>query len=462
VEAGGHGLLGHPAGQAQLDQGARLVGHHLVTSGFDGGDDVVDQHAGILAAAAPLLSVDEARQRLQALLGTPPPEAVALAEAGGLVLAADVLARRALPGFDNSAMDGFAVRAADTAGATPASPRRLRLAGEVAAGAVDPGTVEPGEAVRIMTGAPVPRGADAVIEVERARLEGQDVLAEAEVEPGRSIRRAGEDIRPGDFALAAGAVLGPAQLALLAALGEVRPRCIPRPVVAVFGTGDELVDPEIEPGPGQVADVVTTAMPAAVAEAGGRPLAVRRAADSEQDVRRAFREAASADLVVSVGGVSMGEYDLVRRVIEADGQLDFWRVAMRPGKPLAVGSVGGRPVVGLPGNPVSALVGFEIYVLPAILSMSGRRGWGRPRLRCRLADVLETPTGLRTFVRARVEVEPGGLVARVLAGQGSHQLRPMAEANALLDIPAEVTRLDAGDEVVAIMLDRGPAPLPAE
>jgi molybdopterin molybdotransferase len=203
-------------------------------------------------------------------------------------------------------------------------------------------------------------------------------------------------------------------------------------------------------------------MPAAVAEAGGRPLAVRRAADSEQDVRRAFREAASADLVVSVGGVSMGEYDLVRRVIEADGQLDFWRVAMRPGKPLAVGSVGGRPVVGLPGNPVSALVGFEIYVLPAILSMSGRRGWGRPRLRCRLADVLETPTGLRTFVRARVEVEPGGLVARVLAGQGSHQLRPMAEANALLDIPAEVTRLDAGDEVVAIMLDRGPAPLPAE
>ena len=318
----------------------------------------------------------------------------------------------------------------------------------------------PGTAVRIMTGAPIPAGSDAVVEVERTTVEGDTVVVMTEVEPGRSLRRAGDDIHRGEGALAAGAWLGPAQLALLAALGETEPSCHPGPRVAVIPTGDELVDPALEPGPGQVADVVSSALPAAVAEAGGEPLLVRRAADTEEEVRRALRDARNADLVVTVGGVSMGEYDFVRRVIETEGELDFWRVAMRPGKPLAVGRVAGTPVVGLPGNPVSALVGFEVYVLPAMLAMSGRGGWSRPRRRCTLTQDASTPAGLRTFVRAVVTAGDAGLEVTPLPGQGSHQMRWMAAANALIDVAEDVSDIAAGQEVEAIILDHPPGPPP--
>ncbi|MEA2682523.1 MAG: molybdopterin molybdotransferase [Chloroflexota bacterium] len=406
-----------------------------------------------------MLSVDEARDRLLAMIPRLAPRPVPLDAALGLVLAADVVAGRDLPGFDNSAMDGFAVRAADTIGATPASPARLRLLGEVAAGGVASVAVEPGAAVRIMTGAPLPAGADAVVMVEATSMDGQTVLAGIEVETGRSLRRAGEDVRRGDPAMAAGTVLGPAQLALLAALGVVEPTCVPRPRVAVIPTGDELVDPAVEPGPGQVADVVGSGMPAAVREAGGDPIRVRRAADTEADVRRAFAEAAGADLVISVGGVSMGDYDFVRRFIENDGELDFWKVAMRPGRPLAVGRVGGALVVGLPGNPVSALVGFEVFVLPALVAMAGRPGWHRTRQACALAGPLQSPPGLRMFARASVARDAAGtLVGMPVMGQGSHQLRSLAAANALLDIPAGAGDLKAGDVVEAIMLDHLPGP----
>ena len=407
-----------------------------------------------------MLTVDEACRRLVAMVGVLPPVSTPLPRARGLVLATGVVARRDLPGFDNSAMDGFAVRAADTAGASEGEPARLRVAGEVAAGSVFAGLLEPGTAVRIMTGAPIPAGSDAVVEVESTTVDGDTVLVMTEVEPGRSLRRAGDDVRRGEGALAAGAWLGPAQLALLAALGETQPSCHPRPRVAVIPTGDELVDPAQQPGPGQVADVVSSALPAAVAEAGGEPLLIRRAIDTEGDVRRALRDARGADLVVTVGGVSMGEYDFVRRVIETEGELDFWRVAMRPGKPLAVGRVGGIPVVGLPGNPVSALVGFEVYVLPAILAMSGRGGWSRPRRHCTLTQDVATPEGLRTFVRAIATAGHGGIEVTPLPGQGSHQMRWMAAANALIDVAAEATDISAGQAVEAILLDHPPGPPP--
>ena len=407
-----------------------------------------------------MLTVDDACRRLVAMVGLLPPVATPLQRARGLVLGAAVTARRDLPGFDNSAMDGFAVRAADTAGATEGKPARLWVAGEVAAGSVFTDQLQPGTAVRIMTGAPIPAGADAVVEVERTAVDGQNVLVMTEVEAGRSLRRAGDDVRRGEVALAAGAWLGPAQLALLAALGETEPSCHPRPRVAIIPTGDELVDPALEPGPGQVADVVSSALPAAVAEAGGEPLLIRRAADTEEDVRRALRDARDADLVVTVGGVSMGEYDFVRRVIETEGELDFWRVAMRPGKPLAVGRVAGTPVVGLPGNPVSALVGFEVYVLPAMLAMSGRGGWSRQRRRCTLTRDVSTPAGLRTFVRAVVTTGDAGLEVTPLPGQGSHQMRWMAAANALIDVAEDVSDIGAGQEVEAIMLDHPPGPPP--
>ena len=404
-------------------------------------------------ATEALLSVAEARLRLVDLVGVLEPKAAPLQHAHGLILAAAVTARRDLPGFDNSAMDGYAVRAADTAAASEARPARLDLAGEVAAGGMFAGRLQPGTAVRIMTGAAIPAGADAVIEVERTRVDSGEVLVLENVHPGRSVRLAGGDIRHGDQALPAGARLGPAQLGLLAALGETAPVCYPRPRVAVVPTGDELVDPGQEPGPGQVTDVVSSALPAAVEAAGGTARVVLRARDTEEDVRRAFDDARDADLVVTVGGVSMGAYDYVRRVIERTGELAFWRVAMRPGKPLAVGRVGGKPVVGLPGNPVSALVGFEVYVLPAILAMSGRSGWSRPRRACTLTADISTPVGLRAFLRAVVVPVEGRMEVTALEGQGSHQLHTMATSNALIDIPEAVGDVQAGQDVEVILLD---------
>ena len=405
-----------------------------------------------------MLSVDEAQRRLGELVGRLAVVEVALADATGMVLADDVVAGRDLPGFDNSAMDGFALRSAETTGASAGRPARLRVVGEIAAGSGGGEPLAPGTAVRIMTGAPIPPGADAVLEVEETRLEGDEVLALRAAEVGRSRRAAGSDIRGGETALRAGAHLGSAQVALLAALGASRLRVFQRPRVALLATGDELVDVEVDPGPGQVVDAATPGLRAAVLAMGAEAVVIARARDSVEDLRRALALAAEADLIVSVGGVSMGEYDLVREVVADMGELDFWTVRMRPGKPLAVGSVRGTPFIGLPGNPVSALVGCEVYVLPAVLTMSGRDGWARPRGTARLTAALRTPSSLRTFARAIVRAGANGLEATPLPGQGSHQVRSLADANALLDIPEEVADLTAGTKVTALLVDQPPSP----
>jgi molybdopterin molybdotransferase len=387
------------------------------------------------------------------------PEPVSLAEAAGRVLATAVVARRDLPGFANSAMDGFAVRAVDLGRASPQNPARLVLAGEVGAGSVFAGEVGPGSAVRIMTGAPIPAGADAILELEEAIEDGSDVLMQRAAEQGRNIRGAGTDLRRGELALGAGVPLGAAQLALLAALGEDRIECTRQPVVAVVSTGDEVVDAGHEIGPGQVYDAIGPSLGAAVALAGARPAMIRRARDNAGDIRRALEDASAADLVISVGGVSMGRYDLVRPAVEELGRLDFWKVAMRPGKPLAVGAVLGRPFVGLPGNPVSALVGFEVFVLAALLQMGGRAGWRRPSVEAEMAAPLSTPPGLRTFARARLEARADAVpLAHPAAGQASYQLRWLAQSNALLDIPEDTGDLEVGHTVVALLMDQAPGP----
>ena len=405
-----------------------------------------------------LLPVADAVARILQRAGVLAPRVVHLREAVGLVLATDVVSEVNLPGFDNSAMDGYAVSASDVAAARPGHPVALRLAGEVAAGSVFTGRVEPGTAVRIMTGAPIPAGADTVVEVEDAVVDGDIVLLGRAAETGRSFRLTGSDLRSGDLALKGGTFLGPAQVALLAAVGAASVWCFPRPRVAVVATGDELVDAGRPLGPGQVYDIVTPGMRAAVEMAGGEVLPVRRAVDTADDVRRALREAAEADVVLSVAGVSMGAHDLVRPAVEELGRIDFWRVAMRPGKPLAVGEVLGKPFVGLPGNPVSALVGFEVFVLPLLLAMSSRSGWARPRAQARLAVGIDTPVGLRTYVRAKLERTSAGWTAHPLEAQGSHQLRALALADSLLDIPADARLLEAGAMVAAILLNQPPAP----
>jgi molybdopterin molybdotransferase len=378
-----------------------------------------------------------------------------------------VVAGEDLPGFDNSSMDGFAIRAGDVSGAREGEPVRLTVAGMSAAGGGFSGQVRTGAAVQIMTGASIPGGADAVIEVEETSAAGAEassgeedgVLVRRAAAIGRNIRLAGSDIRRGEIALEGGAHLGPAQLALLAALGTVSVECVRQPVVALVPTGDEVVDAGASRAADQLYDAVSPALWAAVTAAGGRPLRVTRARDTIDDVRRALRLAAEADLVLSVGGVSVGDRDLVRPAVEELGELDFWRVAMRPGKPLAVGRVLGKPFIGLPGNPVSALVGFEVFVLPALLAMGGRGSWRRPSVSVELAEPLETPAGLRTFARARLEARSGRPpLAHPAPGQGSHQISWLARSNALLDIPDTVGRLSAGADAVALLVDQPPGP----
>jgi molybdopterin molybdotransferase len=360
------------------------------------------------------------------------------------------------------------------AGADKTAPVPLRVIGTAAAGGAFAGEVVGETAVRIMTGAPIPGGADAVIEVEEtsvaAVVEASVGAAELPVHEdavlvrhaaavGRNVRRRGGDLGRGELALDSGAHLGPAQLALLAALGIEAVQSVRRPVVALVPTGDEVVDVGDEPRPDQLYDAITPALAAAVSAAGGLPLRVRRARDDVDDIRRALREAAEADLVLSAGGVSVGDRDLVRPVVEELGELDFWKVAMRPGKPLAVGRVLGKPFVGLPGNPVSALVGFEVFVLPALLSMGGRGDWRRPFVAAELAEPLDTPPGLRTFARAHLEARPEAPpLAHPAPGQGSHQVRWLAQSNALLDIPEDVGELLAGATVVALLIDQPPGP----
>ncbi len=306
-----------------------------------------------------MLSVDEALARVLSAIPVLGLETVALPDALGRVLAEPVVAGRDLPPWANSSMDGYALRAADTTAATAARPVRLRLAGEVPAGAVADRAVGPGETWRILTGAPLPGGADAVIPQEETRREGATIAVTRPVAVGEYVRPRGEDVRAGETVLAAGTVLGPPALGVLAALGRPLVRVHQRPRVAVLSTGDELVDLDAVPGPGQIANSNSYTLAAQVREAGGVPVDLGIARDRREELEERFRWGLSCDVLVSSAGVSVGDRDFVREVMEKLGaELDFWKVSMRPGKPLTFGRVGGRPFFGLPGNPVSSMVTF--------------------------------------------------------------------------------------------------------
>lgn len=404
-----------------------------------------------------MLSVEEARALVLAAFSVLPTERRPLLEALGMVLARDAISPLDIPPLANSAMDGFAVRAADTAGASPERPRRLRVIGDLAAGYVAERPVGPGEALRIMTGAPVPAGADAVVPFELSRSSGPgvpdvvDVLAPV-VAPA-NVRSAGEDVRRGQLVLAAGTVLRPPEIGVLASLGMAEVEVVRRPRVGILATGDEVVEPGQPLRPGQIYNSNSYAVGAQVLRAGGVPVMLGVARDTLDDLSAAFEQGACTDFLLSSGGVSVGDYDFVKDVLSARGGIAFWKVRMKPGKPLAFGSIGGVPFMGLPGNPVSSMVAFEQFARPAILKMQGKERFDRPTVQAVALERIENRGGRRYFVRARVERQGGRWVARTTGPQGSGILTSMALANALLSIPEGCERVCPGDRVTAQMLD---------
>jgi molybdopterin molybdotransferase len=381
------------------------------------------------------------------------PVAVPLTEAAGLVLAADVVAAEPIPPFVNTAMDGYAVRAADVAGA----PVRLPVVAEVAAGHPATQPLGPGEAMRIFTGAPLPDGADAVVMVERTeRLDGgRAVRIDVAVEPGTHLRAAGEDLEPGEVVLSAGDEITPARVGVLASLGLAEVRAHPRPRVGVMSTGDELVSGSAPLQPGQIRDSNRPTLLAMAAEAGFTPVDLGWVPDDEDAIRSAIeRGAATCDAVMSTGGVSMGDIDLVRVVLDRIGDMRWMQIAIRPAKPFAFGTVGSTPVFGLPGNPVSSMVSFELLARPALRSMMGHPSVHRPTvIAVADQDFDRRPDGKVHFDRVVATHGGDGRVhVRSAGGQGSHQLAGMAAANALA-VVADGTGVSVGDDVQVILLE---------
>ncbi|HSA56989.1 MAG TPA: gephyrin-like molybdotransferase Glp [Gemmatimonadaceae bacterium] len=404
-----------------------------------------------------MLTVPEASAEILAAIQPLAPERVALLDALGRVLVTPAVASYTLPHWDNSAMDGYAVRGEDIAGATEAAPVVLRVLETVAAGQFANRPVGPGEATRIMTGAPMPEGADSVVRVEDTDGGLERVAILRDRDAGRNVRPRGEDFRESQVVIDAGTPLAAAQLGVLASLGMASVDVYRRPVVAIAGSGDELVDldrfHEVLEGHRIVASNSYT-LSALVRSAGGVPLNLGNAGDTPESLRAVLERSRGADLLVTSAGASVGEFDYTRAVLESLGaELRFWRVRMRPGAPLGFGVLHGMPWIGLPGNPVSAMVTFELFVRPVI-----RRLLGHTRLfRRPVPVVLEEPVTigarLTHFLRAVLRVRPDGvLTARLTGPQGSGILTSMARANALLVVPDDRPRTEAGDQLHALPL----------
>ena len=431
--------------------GGRHHGGHRAHDNGHGHEDMLeveDAFVRIIAHFAPLDAVE-----LPAL------------ECLGLALAEDVTSPLNLPPLANSAMDGYAVLHADIAAADDAPPT-LSVTSAVAAGQVSEDTVTAGSAIRIMTGAPVPNGADTVVPFEETdeldrRRSGQplDAIVIHKALPlGSNVRPAGEDVSAGDLVLPAGTIIRPAEAGVMASLGLTKARVIRRPVVAVLSTGDELTPAGQALTPGHIYDSNSSSVAAAVIAAGGTPRIIGIARDTLDDLHRCIDAAADADLLVTSAGVSKGDYDMVKDVLEQRGDMNFWSVRMRPAKPLAFGLLRRPdgiplPLLGLPGNPVSALLAFEMFGRPAIRRMLGRDLLARPTVEGVLTGPIFNSDGRRVYARVAVERRNGAWYATPTGPQGSNILTSLSKANGLAVCPADLPRKDAGQAVKIIMLD---------
>jgi molybdopterin molybdotransferase len=377
-------------------------------------------------------------------------ERVPLGDACGRVAAEAVVSGRAVPGADNSAMDGFAVRGEDVASA----PARLRIVGSAPAGSLLAGPVEAGAAAKIFTGSVIPDGADTVVRVEDTEEADGAVTVRVPIARGTNVRARGEDVAPGATVLTAGTVLGPADVGVLASVGRATLAVHRRPLVAIVSTGAELVEIDETPGPAQVVNSNAWVLAAAVAAAGGDPIVLPIVRDRFEDIRARVAEAAEADVVLSTGGVSVGEFDFVRDALDAIGvERRFWKVAQKPGKPLTFGTLGRRLFFGLPGNPVSALVCFAVYVRPALRKLAGHTALHHPVVTARLTAPVRKARSLTEFVRVALARDGDGWTATAFRTQGSGVLSSLTACAGLLVGPATVTELGAGTPYPVIVLD---------
>lgn len=407
-----------------------------------------------------MIKVDEALRIILNSVQTLDSDTISLANASGRVLQQDIFSNSDIPAFDNSAMDGYALRSADTKGASPESPCKLEVLEELKAGMMSSSEIKNGQAVKIMTGAPIPEGADSVIMVEdTAKVEGRvlkpacrtgraEVKVLKETAPGENIRRAGEDIKKGELVIQKGTLLKAAHTGMLAALGITKAAVARKPRIAILATGDELVDADEEAPKGKVRTSNTYALYSQILSYGGIPVNIGIARDEPEDIREKIESALVCDLILTSGGVSMGDYDLVKDVLTKMGaDIKFWKIAMRPGKPILFSTLGEKPVFGLPGNPVSSMVGFELFVRPAILKMLGQTSDDRQEAEAFLEEDIEKKKGLRYFLRAQTRWEDGGYLTKTTGPQGSGILKSMMLANSFIILPEEEEFIKKGAKV---------------
>ncbi len=410
-----------------------------------------------------MLSVDEARQRILQNFSQLDAETVSLETASGRVLFEDVFSALDLPPFSNSGMDGFAVHSADVQGASGEHPVRLAVSMDIPAGAAPQSALKPGEAARIMTGAMLPEGADSIVPIEQTDHAGQvsavpassAVTIMSAVRAGEFVRPKGQDIKEGQQVLSRGRILQPEDIGLLATLGFSKLKVFRQPCVAILSSGDEIVPLDTPLAPGKIHDSNSYMLAALVTRAGGKPYRLGVAADSLEAVRGLLDQAISlsVDLILTSAGVSVGAFDFIRTLVESEGQLDFWRVNMRPGKPVTFGRYKSTPLIGLPGNPVSAYVGFEVFVRPVIARLSGRADLGNPTVKVVLGEAVESD-GRESYLRVVLKSEGGKTVAYLTGHQGSGNLFSLVKANALLIVPSGVKSLPIGAEVDSWLLGK--------
>lgn len=402
-----------------------------------------------------MISVEEALDRILTQITALKEVYVPLSAAQGLVLAQDIIAHDDIPPFANSAMDGFALRSQDTHPLNGVLPR-LRVTGGVAAGYVADHAVEEGTAMRVMTGAPIPPGADSVIQIELTNYDGPEstwVEVQQEVAPHNNVRPAGEDMRKGQVIIQRGVEIGPWEIGVLATLGYAQVPVIRRPRVAILGTGDEVIDIDQPLRPGKIRNSNSYLLEAAVRQAGAEPHRLGVAQDTVESLREKFREAASYDLIFTSGGVSVGDFDLVKDIMTEQGNINFWRINMRPGKPVAFGHIGNVPLLGLPGNPVSTAVTFELFGRPILRKMQGHTRLLKPQVPVVVKDGVSDRAMRRHYVRAHVEWHNNHFVAHITGNQGSNIMTSLLQANAFVIVPEGGVTIQPGDTAQAMMLD---------